>query len=179
MCVTAVEVVGGEVRDLLRGGVSGDLQTIDTEEPLCQEFDRDQATPTVEDKMLKVKVNSEHDFNKLLGVITSVRSSHRALDIQRGHKLGRNSGHVVVRMGVVSEGRRWCDVVFVGLNVPQVEDCVLTGDLLEDDGGMGGGGRIWTRFLNFFCDTRLLEIAIGPGRVLLIGKKTHSLMHFL
>jgi hypothetical protein len=87
-----------------------------------------------EDKLLKVFIENEHDFNKLLGVITAVRSANRSRDMSSGFKLGRSYGHVVVKIGVVSEGNRWADVVFMGLCVPQVDGCVLYGDGLEDDG---------------------------------------------
>ncbi|GMH99522.1 hypothetical protein TrVE_jg3889 [Triparma verrucosa] len=186
--VTAVEVKGGKVKDLLRdaggweadadsrggrGGVLGE-ESDDSD----SDSDNDEGTKKGEDvdsagrPFVKVQVHTSQDFNKLVGVLSSVRHKDKK-------RQSIPYAHLVVKARIMSGEGLWSTVVFADVRVPAVDESVLYGvDDEEEDGyDWSRGGTSPTRSSHHKCvvhDERVLRIS-GEGGDGGKANRTHAL----
>ena len=136
--VSAVEVLSGRVKDLLKeAGNLGDGTDVANDGAADDGKDwTDPSCPSGEltEALLKVEITNQSDFNKIVGVIASVRSMKKRQVAESTHS------HSVITLTVMNGTNLWCKIVFVDLTIPQVDDCVLYGeDEFEDQGHLNSG----------------------------------------
>ena len=159
--VTAAEVGGGEVIDLLRSAGGWDDDPAPERSSGGDDNDSTHPPPTYDAQgrpLIAVRVHSPPDFNRLVGVVSSSRSSSP-------------HSHLVVKAKIMSSDGLWATLCWADVRVPCVEEGVLYGDdEEEDDNDWSRGGKSPTRSTRHQCVVHSPRIGVGGGR-----EKAHKL----